>query len=554
MEELRKTVKNHRLLQTKYREYFDKFSVTVGSYYDEKIKKIDELINEYDKLSAKNISNTDKPEQLFQSMSVVNTLQALSEQITELFISMNPRSHKFTQEFSTTYVLNTADMFDKLMVFLRNINNKNDKFLVEIINSFGDILIKQKGEDNLNFFETIRKHYKKYPSISLYAFVVQKILDESEGATSHKIMEYIEEDKNEELSNPFKLGKSPKLEDPPILTFGFLPKTSYMELGDLVKKVFDKSISGKVKESDLDKLGKVEKTTIIIQFKSTNVKVEYHMDKLLQRSDISNSSGIDKNIIDKLVTIETGDSKYVFDIKKMGDLKSDKVLILESQDRKTYRVMSPWGNRLFIVNKFAVKNYLDYVNGKFSRRAENYNRIMINKMKNNMFLQRSVDTKGLSQEAQLNEIKFLRNAIYLALNKFYTETMDKKKIKSNKDLVEMLNDPKIVDIFNRELLKNYYEFLKKNDLVGDDNFVFTEVVSTFLGDLQFIQRGFTREIYNNSEKLKPNTELYKKDDVYVYSELKTITDAVIKNTLEKIMSNDSNIYQSLIYKTMLISI
>ena len=93
----------------------------------------------------------------------------------------------------------------------------------------------------------------------------------------------------------------------------------------------------------------------------------------------------------------------------------------------------------------------------------------------------------------------------------FKEKYPKYKNLDNKDLIKIINDERIKNLFTEILVKNYYSYLKKNQfLESNNNFVFNEVLSTFLANLQIIVRSFIREIYVNSEKYEPNNNLYKK--------------------------------------------
>ena len=124
-------------------------------------------------------------------------------------------------------------------------------------------------------------------------------------------------------------------------------------------------------------------------------------------------------------------------------------------------------------------------------------------------------------------------------------------------MIKIINDPSLKDVFTKTLIENYYEFLKKNEFIGDDptgHFVFNEVLTTFLAQLYVIIRGLVREIFSNSEIYEPSSAIYEKSFQVMYADVKDIIDKVVRESLLKILSDKSNIYQSLIYKTMLLNL
>jgi hypothetical protein len=580
MDKIKKKFQNNTKLLGEYKTYFDKFKNIIGSYYEIEMRHLKSVLEQFTELleeAEKTEMPTEKSKMIhsFKLIHQLSFLDVLSKDTKEQFIFFNPGNHRFTQEFSSTYILETSAMFDKVIILINNTLKRHRAFDAEIVSHLGDMIYNSFNFDNpLGSFVEIRESYHKYRNgISLYSFVVQKIIDtlftqdKDRRVMAFKIMGLLEDDKNLELSKDQYEKKYVKLKNnPPLQSFGLIPKTDLLSLSEIVQLAFNQSVSGQMKEEDLTDIGNIKNLCIIVHRKVTTRATDYKLKNILQKSSYKHTTGINLELVDKFQTIDVmGNSKYDFKITTYGqDLnRAVSVLIIEMLNIGRYRIVTPWSSPNFILPKSSVVNYVDLIQKKNvgkPTRSEYYNNIIIKKMMTNMFLERSINVRNLSEQSQVDEIKFLRNTVHTTLIIFYSDVLNKehdngKKIKNNKDLIKVINDERIKDIFTEILVKNYYNFLKRNSFIEEENsFVFTEVLSTFLAHLQVIVRNFVREIYANSEKFEPKESLYKKDYPIMYAEIKDVFESVVKATLGKIINDKSNIYQSLIYKTMMINI
>lgn len=580
MNTIKQKFKDNKKLYIEYEKYYEKFSNSVGSYYREELKKLNDYIEEFLEIieELKKIINfsEESNEIIFKIIHYFNSLDNNTAKIKEKFLYFNPGKHRLNLNLSSTYLLETSSMFDKILILINNTMKNHQIYDVEIINFLGNkIFNKINFETPKEEFENLRLLYAKYKnSVSLYAYISQKIIDQLFKMSKEKriiafyILNLIENDKDEELN---KIQPDKKLtnknNNPPLKSFGMVPKTEFIELNSLIKRVFNKIVSGKIKTAVLDKIGESNNITIIINNKITPREAEYKIKSLLENSNYKNYSGINSELIRKFETIKLnkGYSSYKFKFQIYGKpLESEnKILLLESTSNKKYRVMSPYSSYSYFIDKKTVPDFVKFVkNGKIksTTRVENYNKLMENKMIKNMFLNKKVEIKDISDESQVNEIKFLRSKLYLSILDFYMKIVEKKykfgkNIKGRKDIIKIINMEEIKDIFQEILIKNYYNFLNKNDILGkNDSFVFNEVISTFMVDLQIITRGFIREIYLNSESIKISNNISEKSSSVIYGEVRDIFEEVIKKSLNKIMDDKSNIYQSLIFKSIILNI
>lgn len=567
-----------------FQSYFGKFSETVGSYYEEDIKECGKNIESYVSLLNRlgKLTHIRSNEDAFMLVDMMTRLNTLITNIQIKFTYFNPGRHRFTQEFSTTYLMETSAMFDKIIVLIDQTMKKNLSYDFDIIVYLGAKIMSEFSlHTAFDSFKKIRGYYKAYNhSTSLYSYVVQEIVDlmfvgeKETRIDAFKIMNILEKDKNSALGEGFaKPIFLENMNNPSLMSFGLIPVTELMPLADIIHLAFNQSVSlGGEDKPDiklLHELGVSNNVGIVIYKKITTRPADYDINGLIQKSKLRDTAGINPVLVHKFKTISLLQSNGIYDFKLssygMSLDECRNVLIADEITDGKFKIMSPWNKKTYIIPVYEVFDFIEFSKRggvvKKPARAELYNRVMIHRMMGSMFLDRSVNVKQISEKSQVDEIKFLRNDLFNKLMEHYTNSIETqysggRGITCNKDLVKIINDPEVKNVFVEVLIKNYHEFLKKNEMMDNKSgvFVFDEVISTFLAQLHIIIRGFVREIFSNSEIFTPSELLYQKPFLVMYAEVKDIIDKVVRGSLGKVLSDKTNIYQSLTYKTMLLNL
>ena len=580
MDKLKKKVLNYRKLASEFSVYFNKFSETVGRYYEDEVKEcrgtLATYVDEIDSLTK--IPKALSSEDIFNLVHIMSHLDLIINRIQTHFEYFNPGKHRFTNDVSTTYLSETTAMFDSVIVLICQLRKKNKLYDSDIIIHLGAQIMREFDlSDPMEFFKKIQSYYHEHTNaVNLYAYVIQSLLDRlfAEGPEykvhAYAIMNELEKDKNQALSEKHY---SPEFNgithNPALMSFGLIPITNIMSMRDVIYAVFDRNIPDDViPDTILLELCAESNGGLIIYRKLTRKPISYNIQGLTARDKKSSDSGIDIELVHKLKTIDVLPvSQYDFQITRCEcDDRCQSVLILDELAESQYKIMAPWETKNYLVPKHAVSDFIEFSKKGFidkPARMEQYNKLMIKKMLGNMFLDRRANMVQISEKSQVDEIKYLRNELYLRLMDHYRDIMETqydsgKAIKNNVDLTNIINNPSIKDVFTESLIKNYYAFLKKNEYINEMSktrgFVFNEVIATFLAQLHVINRGFVREIFSHSESHMPDVAIYLKPAEFVYLDIKDVIDKIVKNSLLKVLSDKTNIYQSLVFKTMLLQV
>lgn len=578
MDKLKKKLISYKKLSEEFATYFNKFSETIGSYHYEDIKKCRADLDKYSEGvdALIRILKIKYPEGAFKLLDKMADIGLVISDIMRWFEHFKPGKHRFSLDFSTTYMMDTSDMFDRVILLTSQTLKKHASYDSDIIEYLGSQLMESFSPHSaVEFFQSMQKcYYGCLKSVSLYAYVAQEIVnktfaDRETRISGYKILEMLEADKSKALAD---YGHNKKFtgdsSGPPLLSFGLIPVSDLMGANEVIMKVFD-GVSDGGSESDadlLDAIGRANKVGIVVYRKFTSSQADYSVRGLLEKSNISSDSGLNLRLVNKFSTIKLGPSKMQpeFRITLRGAPLDDcsRVLIIDELSPGMYKIMSPWNSSSFLSPPYEVSDFLEFSKKgvmDVPTRSENYNAISISQMTRVMFLNRAVNVKQISEQSQVNEIKFLRHDLYTKIMEHYNSVIDKQykggeNIKCNKDLISIINDSNMKDVFGRILIKSYHTFLQKQDLIGEfSHFVFNEVISTFLAQLTMITRSFVREIFTNSELRTPDESVYKKPMVAMITEIKDVIDGVLKDSLAKTLSDKSNVYQSLVYKMMLLN-
>jgi len=107
------------------------------------------------------------------------------------------------------------------------------------------------------------------------------------------------------------------------------------------------------------------------------------------------------------------------------------------------------------------------------------------------------------------------------------------------------------NIFNSIIIEQYdiYTFKNKENV---STFPFSETLKTFLAELSLINRNFVRGMHGKFTASKLEQKIFSEDNVSKKIYLDKLFTEIIVPVLDKLISNESNIYQSLIYKTSLL--
>jgi hypothetical protein len=567
-----------------------KANIDLSIDIDQELDDMHKTLETLHKLDAKSM-NLELAYKIWHLISLtVYKIDYIIDELNEL--SSNIR---ITAEMSDTHITLIGNLFNNIT----NIYNKHQKDATTLDTEIIDTLSKN-SDMNLKNSNQNADLIKEYPfAISLFAYIMQKTLD-ANPSQSDKISIIVENVKDYILTTDFvkrtskssaKSKKPPsKLysQNPHIKTFGLTPYGPAKSLSDLSGDIFPSSGKpDKLSVSKLSAMAKSKNVCIVMMNRVTRKPIEFSLWKLMDwkyakpfLQGAFADGGINKTIVDRFETIYfTQDNsttikplKWNFEIAYYGDLdKSSEFIVLENMGSGLYRLLTLYidstsnyngGGKLDTkIPRDKIPEFIEYVRAKGvingETRSSKYHRIQEREIMKNIFLPIKFNIEGINLGSQIVDSKFLRNELYIRLVKrchgiIEKEYKNAEKIKTHKDLGQIIHDKELSDIFNSIIVEQYdlYTFKKKENV---SNFAFSETLKTFLSQLHLLNRDFIRNMHDNFVATRIDNKIFEDNRTKNIFARKLCED-IIKTTLEKMISNESNIYQGLIYKTSLLKL
>ncbi len=427
------------------------------------------------------------------------------------------------------------------------------------------------GEHTKETFDNITKLTIMYPySIKLFAYLTHIIL---QTCILHETCDYIltqvDAVKKSIMVNDTKLGPINLYnKNPHMKTFGLTPYTKLMTMPHLTKYLFGNSMTP-------DAISKKEKLCVIlitriitkpIQFDLNNLINQYYIKKYEQPDEY----GINETMIEKFKNmsfVNDKRAKWNFSIKIIGS-EYDNCIVFEQLSATMYRSLNKFvydheilgGGSRKIIKKDKLINLINYANDKCRIHNEtvvsSYNAIQEEKIIKNMFLPIKFDVSQISLASKIVQSDFVRNEINIKLKKqvfkLFTKLNSKGKIKNNRDIAGIIHDESLSNILYSVLIEQYDLYMFKNK--EKTQFPLSETLKSFLSELEHINGDFKRRSHDIYITKKIDQKIYADSESNKQRTLLAFIYDIIELTTLKIITNNRNIYQQLLYKNKLLSL
>lgn len=569
----------------KYTEEIPKFNKhEFSSNIKNDMSNIEKTLPKLKNLS--NIQNLDIDD-LFKLWNFINEIL---HQIKSILVNLEPINiryqKKFVSDISESEAETINDLYGNMIVSYKKYKKDNVKLDSDIINELNDIIQqklkwnKSNVKDNTDILTDL---VKKMPhAVSLYAFVIQKSIDvclSFSDEICHYILNKVEDAKDHIMLHDQKVQNGKKelyKNNPGLKTFGLTPTGESDELKNITNKLFGTSISS---ISKLGSLAKKEKVCIVVMNHIIKNPIEFSLWKMINRNlsqqySQNPESGITQKTIDKFDNVGFRPlgkgKKWNFDIDHYGNIDSEYFIVLENLSYTLYRIYSIYdeipiiggGKQYTKIHKSKIPEFIEYVKNKgvlkTNSRIQEYNRIQEKMIVNNMFLPIKFNIHGIKMDSQIIDSKFLRHELFLQLlnqinNIIKKQFADGTKIKTFKDIGQIIHDSSLVDIFNSILIEQYDIYAIKNK-EHSSKFPFSETLQTFLSVLFDMNTDFRRLTHDYYINTKIDPKILEMPNTSKKIELQNIFKEIINDVLKKIISDNRNIYQELIYKNSLLKL
>jgi hypothetical protein len=604
-------IKNIETLHAHIVAYVDKISDTyVNRDINELLKGVAQHIKVLLGLSKTTSESDIAVEKIFHMVHLMEmSLYMISNILAILNKEIEINSNIIFSAATSTELDIITSLHDTIDSLYGTFTNKYQTIDQDIMKYMSDTVYKKFKWDTANTINNVSgltQMVKKYIySVSLYSVIMKNILEHCPSDDfGDQIINIIEEVKDFILVDATcekSLPKSLYKNNPRISTFGLIPTGESKSLAQLTKEIFGQSIS---KISGLSTVSKTNGVCVVLLNNVIRHPIEFSLWKLSDWEQAKKfiqdeNAGLNKKIIDRFTTIMFKDipkQKWDFGSDFYGNINSQDFIVLEKLGDDTYRHLSIYtdnrlpgqmedsqehvgGSSMRIggcdqvinadvfggklkqkIDRNKIAELIKYVSKGVSRgsRIGEYNKIQEKKIVKNMFLPIYHDIDSISLNSQIIDSKYLRHMIHVQLRDTCSAIIktDFKKgasVKNIKDIGQILHNERLSDVFSGLIIEQYYIYTFKNKK-NISAFSHAETFKTLLAQLQLLNRDFVRNIHDIFRSVEIDVKIFDEETTNKVASIMKIIETVMCATLDKIISNESNIYQSLIYKTSLLNL
>jgi hypothetical protein len=460
-----------------------------------------------------------------------------------------------------------------------------------------------KGADLYKIFTYLTTVVKKnLYSVDLYAFITQRILNNADKSIIQTILTDVEDVKDTILAPKQKLGNSMLYKtNPHLKTFGLMPKTPVMSFDDLNKRIQQPDPEpnrrdnqhnnrnsqshnnhnnsgdgwdsfggvGESKKSGIDaiistcsknKWGLIVLNRVIknpIKFNIWSLIDWNYAKALAQKSEI----GVNEKIIERfniMSYLDTKKAKWDFSVESV--LSEKTIIIICVLSLSDAYILTPYANSSIKTKASDIYALIEYAKNKGSvedvTRVSEYHLLHQRIILNNMFLPIRFNVSEITTQSKIIDSKFLRytllTSLMLVLNDVIKkEYSDGSKIQSTYDLSKIIHHDSLLETYSSIIVEQYDTYTFKNK-VELGTFAPSETLMSFLSTLSIMRRDFLKGVHDSYVATKIDKKILTSDASSKRIYINKIFKDIIEDLLQKKISDDSNVYQSLIYKNKLL--
>lgn len=475
---------------------------------------------------------------------------------------------------SQTYVVETITFHDKILKLYNKIQLLNSDSNKKLLECSKNILLKkiqpiynQTQDVIIKYITNQQQELHQYPfAIDLYILLIEEIL--SKINPEHKQLPFqiyntLELDKNFILktnsSDKTKFKKSNAI-NPPYKRFNLIPITPMYSINEIAQYLFKISVKT---YKEFEKLCDTKNYGLILISSNTYSPILYdiiHLCNWRISQDFSKTNGdkygLNPEIIERYITIRKNTIKTKWNFSISVSYKSQEYVVILESIGDSFRLLANYfsNDTLIFIRASSVTELINSENNttKELSRVFNYNQHQINIAKKNMFLPIKVDMEKIKENSIIIDPKYLRNTIYLKLLNEFKSTFNAKKINDNYSYAQIIHNDNFLNIFSEILIKEFYTYLYANYDEYSKRVGLSEVISSFINVIYINQREFTKEFHDYFKNNIIESTVFEEDNSKKSTLILYHFDNLLQYVLNKIITNDSNVYQTMIYKINLL--
>lgn len=464
--------------------------------------------------------------------TLIQSIKAETDEISSS--SASSMSDTYSRSVSKLYL----DLLKNYAIGSAEYAKLRDKFIVDFSTVFVD------GTDEK--FREMRRAYISHPfTTDLYANMAQKTIDilwKKDRLSAFDVLAQIEEDKNRILRAKYPRKKNKLLikSNPPIQTFGLMGLGAPVDLSVLLKDIFGASI--KTLESKCKKMG----VCCVLMQHVTNTPTSFRIMDFIDRKMAAETAhsiedGISGRLVKKMKTIvKEDDAKWTFKHTVYGSVSANRFVILETINGKTYTPLAPWIKGPHFIPRHNLSGFIESMKG-IPTPIEMYTALTQGRDK--MFFAKP--PKMIINETRIDP-KYLRNDI----NNELLETYNKQKqMKTPAEFEKFIHGETLPNQLSDSLIQYYTEHVKPQKT---HKFGYSELVTDFLGELQYITRSFSQEMLDQYIEHAPDPSVY--NSKHRADELRRAFEKMLDAVLQSTITDTKNVFQAMMFKDKLLDV
>lgn len=527
------------------------------------VQKIKSGLEHLNTLSTIKVT-TDTIPSLVSVVKSVNQLDALLAIINKTLVQLLDKKVNVETFLSQTFINETREYHAKVQHLFAKLKaelSESYEKILEVVKESIIKLIVSNTEKNFDIFVKATIPL----CVELFNRVTNTLLDSIEDpALTAAILKKVEVAKNNIL-----IGEKPekfkyKNINPFFKSYGLVSVSEICDITTLAKVVFPNNVSLIKTEKEFVALCHANNYEVVICTKHLGRGISYNVLPLLNLEESksfgtrhSDGDGVSQEFVDRFHTIEYIGKKSVkwnIDFEHF-ELKYAKfVIVICSPYPGLYGVIS---NKIdppqHFMRKAMVEPFLEFIkntaikNTYVSTRVGKYNEMSGKEIVNKMFLSVKPDLDSLKIKAQVIDPKYLRNEVYVLILAKFRELFAKDEPQNAYEFSKLVHSKEFESIFNHVVMNEYHKYLFRNTSIYEvENISMSEVYASFLYTMNIYERDFKKRLHDTFLLAMPKNEVFK--DPSRSRLLDEIFDDILKKTLQKIITNENNIFQSILYK------
>jgi hypothetical protein len=279
------------------------------------------------------------------------------------------------------------------------------------------------------------------------------------------------------------------------------------------------------------------------------------------------TTGVNAKLINRFKTTTSytklkGVKKQAWDFstKHYGDLGSDRFVILEHLGADRYRCLgiheddrnyTGGGRAVRAIPREKLNQFINYVENKgvmyTDTRLSAYHTLQQRKIIQTMFLPVKFDPSSIKEASRTEDTSLLKYSITNKLVSACMKLAQQKKIKDMVGISTIIHDESLAALFAEETVKQFNTYT--SEAKHQSTWEKAEIMQTLLHSMQLVNRDFVRNMHDMMVEANITVSVLDKK-----STLEAMFRDVIGRTIDKLISNKANIYQTLSYKNSLLKL